>query len=492
MKIYPSFSEFKELSKKFTLVPVRAEIFSDLETPVSAFLKIKKGQYNFLLESVEQEERTGRYSFLGTNPEIVFQSRQAKVEIFNTSTGEKKVSVEKVPLEKLENVLKEYKTFSISQLPNFSGGFIGYLSYDFVRRLEKLPDSTVDELKAYDAFFMLAKNIIAFDHFKRKIIFISNAFIPKFSSIKKAYEESIQHIEKMKSDLDNPLFLIEPARKKTRERFKSNFSRGEFTRNVSKAKKYITEGDVIQVVLSQRWKKKLDIEPFSIYRSLRSVNPSPYMFYLETGDVNLIGSSPEILVKLEGNVATVRPIAGTRKRGKTEKDEERLKKELLNDEKEKAEHIMLVDLGRNELGRVCKAGTIKVTELMGIEKYSHVMHIVSNVIGKLSAGKTSFDLLNATFPAGTVTGAPKIRAMEIIEELESAKRGPYAGAVGYFDFHKNMDFCITIRTIFTKGSKIYLQAGAGIVADSNPEKEYEETLNKVRGLMEAYKLAKDI
>ncbi|MCM8803292.1 MAG: anthranilate synthase component I family protein, partial [Candidatus Omnitrophica bacterium] len=276
------------------------------------------------------------------------------------------------------------------------------------------------------------------------------------------------------------------------DKFKSNFKKKEFLKSVEKVKNYIYEGDIIQTVISQRWKKEIDVEPFRIYRGLRSLNPSPYMFYLELDQLKLIGSSPEILVKLKGRIATVRPIAGTRPRGKDENEEKKFEQELLNDEKEKAEHIMLVDLARNDLGKVCYPGTVEVTELMRIEKYSHVMHLVSNVKGKLMKNKSAIDLFCSTFPAGTVTGAPKIRAMEIIEEIEKVKRGPYAGAVGYFSLDKSMDFCITIRTFIVKENKIYIQAGAGIVADSIPENEYKETKNKAKGLIEAYKLSKRI
>jgi len=316
--------------------------------------------------------------------------------------------------------------------------------------------------------------------------------------LKTIYREGIKKLKGLKEKLESPLYIVEPLGKNKREKqFKSNFSKKNFIKSVKKIKKYIKEGDIIQCVISQRWEKKLDTESLNIYRVLRMINPSPYMFYLQIEDMNLVGSSPEILVKLEGKKATVRPIAGTRKRGKDEKEEKKLETDLINDEKEKAEHIMLVDLGRNDLGKVCIPGSVKVNELMKIEKYSHVMHLVSNIEGILKKGKSPVDLLSSTFPAGTVTGAPKIRAMEIIDELEPTKRGPYAGAVGagavgYFSFENNMDFCITIRTIIITKEKIYIQAGAGIVADSVPEKEYKETINKARGPMDACKLAGEI
>ncbi|MCD6408209.1 anthranilate synthase component I family protein, partial [bacterium] len=349
-----------------------------------------------------------------------------------------------------------------------------------------------DTLNFPDFLFMFSKNLIIFDHFKRKIILISNVVVDEFSNLKVAFENGRENILKMKESIEKPLFLIQKEKHKEKGDFKSNFKKDDFLKSVKKVKKYIVEGEIIQAVISQRWKRRIDVEPFNLYRALRSINPSPYMFFIETGEIKLIGSSPEILVKLENKKAIVRPIAGTRKRGKDEIEEKKLEEELLNDEKERAEHIMLVDLGRNDLGRVCIPGSVKVTDLMVIEKYSHVMHIVSNVEGRLKKGKDGFDLLEATFPAGTVSGAPKIRAMEIIEEIEPEKRGVYAGGVGYFSFQNNMDFCITIRTFFIKGNEVFIQAGAGIVADSVPEKEYIETKNKAKGLMEAYKLAEEM
>ncbi|RKY32760.1 MAG: anthranilate synthase component I [Candidatus Omnitrophota bacterium] len=491
MKIYPDLSEFKFFAEKYNVIPVFTEILADLETPVSAFLKLRKGPYNFLLESAEQEEKTGRYSFIGFEPELVIKGENGKVEIINTDSGGKRVEKCQDLLKPVEGLLKNYNQPYFPFLPKFTGGFVGYISYDFVRYIEKLPDLTEDTVKFPEIYFILVRNIVIFDHFKRKIILISNAFPQKDK--KESYSRCVENLESMKKKLEKNLFIVESSQKfKKGGKFKSNFSKDEFKSIVKRAKRYIYDGDIIQVVLSQRWEREIDVEPFYIYRMLRSVNPSPYMFYLELGNCILIGSSPEILVRLEGKKAIVRPIAGTRRRGKDEKEDMKLQEELLNNEKERAEHIMLVDLGRNDLGRVCKPGTVKVTELMKIEKYSHVMHIVSNVEGEISRGKNQFHLLKSSFPAGTVTGAPKIRAMEIIEELENEKRGPYAGAVGYFSFNKDIDFCITIRTFFIKDNKVYVQAGAGIVADSDPEMEYQETVNKVRALTEAYNLSKEI
>lgn len=493
MEIYPSYTVFSALSRKYPAVPVYAEIKGgDLETPVSAFLKIRKGSYNFLLESAEQEERTGRYSFLGTSPELIIRGRGKEVETYYTLTGEQKNVVTDNPLGIIDSLLEQRRAPAYAGLPGFTGGLIGYFSYDFARQIEKLPDISVDTLGCPDFFFMLAGDMVVFDHFKRKVILVSNVETGRFPSVKSAYESGRENLDGIRKRMEKPLFMVESREQPPGRPFKSNFQRQKFVQSVNKAKKYIAEGDIIQTVISQRWEKKLDTSPFSIYRALRSVNPSPYMFYIEAGEVKLVGSSPEILVKLENRKATVRPIAGTRPRGKTEKEEDRLETELLKDEKEKAEHIMLVDLGRNDLGRVCSPGSVKVTELMAIEKYSHVMHLVSNVEGVLKPGQKATDLLKASFPAGTVSGAPKIRAMEIIEEIEPVKRGPYAGAAGYFSFQGNMDFCITIRTVIVKDETVYLQAGAGIVADSVPEKEYIETENKVKGLMEAYKVSRNI
>ncbi len=492
MDIFPSYGNFMSLAGAAPRVPLCAEILGDLETPVSAFLKVRKGSYSFLLESAEQEERTGRYSFLGTSPDFVVRGKGKEAEIYNNLTGERKTLVSDNPTGVIDNILEENRAPAYDFLPGFTGGLIGYFSYDFVRQIERLPDTLKDDLSCPDFFFMFAGDMVVFDHFKRKIILVSNVAPKNFASPKEAYDDGLERLSCLRKKIEKPLFLVEPQEKPEDKPFESNFKREDFVKSVKTAKKHIKEGGIIQTVLSQRWEKRLDTAPFSFYRALRSVNPSPYMFYLEAGEVKLVGSSPEILVKLEGGTATVRPIAGTRPRGKNERDEKRLEKSLLKDKKERAEHIMLVDLGKNDLKRVCKPGSVKVTELMTIEKYSHVMHIVSNVEGTLKSGKKATDLLKASFPAGTVSGAPKIRAMEIIEEIEPVKRGPYAGAAGYFSLQGDMDFCITIRTAVIKDDRVYIQVGAGIVADSVPEKEFTETQNKARGLMEAYKISRRI
>ncbi|MCX5749001.1 MAG: anthranilate synthase component I [Candidatus Saganbacteria bacterium] len=482
---FPNKNEFLELSKKGNLIPVYREIIADTETPVSALSKIA-GKYSFLLESVEGGENLARYSFLGCDPEILFRSKGGDIEIISVS-GKRKTTEKKKgdPLKALKEVLGKYKPVDIEGLPRFHGGAVGYIGYDTVRFFENIPDKNRDELKVPDCQFLLTDTFLAFDHVKHKIIVISNAFIE--NDPQGAYDKAVAKIEAIAKKLKKASSLrpLDISGKKKQLKIESNTSKNEFEKSVEAAKEYIKAGDVIQVVLSQRLSTGAAITPLDVYRSLRTINPSPYMYYFSFDGMHLIGSSPEVMVRLENGTATVRPIAGTMPRGKDENEDKALEKELLSDEKEKAEHIMLVDLARNDLGRVCETGTIKISDFMSIERYSHVMHIVTNVSGKLSSGKDAFDLFAASFPAGTVSGAPKVRAMEIIDELENVKRGPYAGAVGYFDFRGNLDTCITIRTILMIGKKAYIQAGAGIVADSVPEKEYFESLNKARALLKA-------
>ena len=473
-----------KLSKKGNLIPVYREVITDMETPVSAFKKIE-GEYSYLLESVEGGEKIGRYSFLGSDPILMVRSKGSKIEIISKG---KTTKIEGDPIKELKKILSGYRSVKIKGLPRFHGGLVGYLSYDIVRHIEKLPDKNPDDLKLPDMQFLLTDTILAFDHIKHKISIISNVLVEGDAG--KAYESAVKKIDALASKLAKPAknTAIESVKGKELA-LKSNFSRAEFEKIVQRAKTHVESGDVIQVVLSQRLETKIKGDTFDIYRLLRTLNPSPYMYYLKFKDMKLIGSSPETMVRLEGNIANVRPIAGTRRRGETEAEDISLERELLSDEKEKAEHIMLVDLGRNDLGRVCKFKSIKMNELMTVEKYSHVMHIVSDITGELRPGKDGFDLIAAAFPAGTVTGAPKIRAMEIIDELENLRRGPYAGAVGYFDFYGNIDTCITIRTILVKGNDAYVQAGAGIVADSVPSKEFEETMNKAGALLKAIELS---
>ena len=483
----PTFDEFKAKASQGNLVPVYREIMADLETPVSAFLKLDQGDFSFLLESVEGGEKWGRYCFLGSEPSIIFQSKGSRVEISRNGRCEVQDGVD--PLEALKQLLSDFRPVEVSGLPRFFGGAVGYLSYDMVRFFERLPDQTVDDLNLPDSFLMITDTIVIFDHMLQKIKVVSNAHID--GPPEKAYQQAIAKIDQLISRLREPL----PSRP-VRPRLPgplpltSNFSKGAYEGVVEHAKEYIRAGDVIQVVPSQRFQAPIDVDPVDIYRALRTVNPSPYMFYLKFRDLKLVGSSPEVMVRLEGRQIELRPIAGTRRRGRTVAEDVTIAAELMNDPKERAEHIMLVDLGRNDVGRVAKIGTVKVTELLAVEKYSHVMHLVSHVVGELSEGKDCYDVMRATFPQGTVSGAPKIRAMEIIEELEPTKRGPYAGAVGYFSFSGNMDTCIALRTLTVKGNTAYLQAGGGIVADSVPELEYEETLNKAQALMRAIELAR--
>ncbi|MCP4649900.1 MAG: anthranilate synthase component I [PVC group bacterium] len=494
---YPSKKEFKKLSKKGNLIPVYRELLADFETPVSAFSKIDTGAYSYLLESVEGQEKIARYSFLGSNPSLLLKIKGRQVQIHEKKGGRFKQKnyalKDNDPLDEIKKIITQYKFVTVPGLPRFCGGLVGYLSYDTVRFFENIPDKNPDDLKLPDAVFVLTDTILIFDHIAHKIKIVSNVHIDDKSpaSLDKLYDKSIKKIDQIAALLKKPLKPHKTQKKNPPVRVQSNMSKKEFKNAVTKAKQYIRAGDIIQTVISQRFKVDINIPPFDLYRALRTVNPSPYMYYLKFGDVKIIGSSPEVMVRCETNTAEVRPIAGTRKRGKDESQDEYLSNDLLNDPKERAEHIMLVDLGRNDLGRVCRYSSVKVDDLMIIEKYSHVMHIVSNVQGQLKQGKDVFDLIRATFPAGTVSGAPKIRAMEIIDELETVRRGPYAGCVGYFSFSGNLDTCITIRTIVCKGNSAYVQAGAGIVADSVPEKEYQETENKAKALIKSISVAQE-
>ena len=484
---YPSFDAFKAKASQGNLIPVYREIMADLETPVAAFLKLDRGDFSFLLESVEGGEKWGRYCFLGGEPSIVFQSKGQRVEI--TRDGHVEVQEGVDPLDALKQLMGEFHPVEVEGLPRFFGGAVGYLSYDMVRFFERLPDQTVDDLNVPDSMFMLTDTIVIFDHMLQKIKVVSNALVD--GPPEKAYQQAIAKIEQLIARLRQP-----PPPRPARQlpagplTLTSTFTKEAYERVVERAKEYIRAGDIIQVVPSQRLEAAIDVDPFDIYRTLRTVNPSPYMFYLKFRDLRLVGSSPEVNVRLEGSLIELRPLAGTRRRGRHAAEDLEITAELMQDPKERAEHIMLVDLGRNDVGRVAKIGSVKVTELLQVEKYSHVMHLVSHVVGELAEGKDCYDVMRATFPQGTVSGAPKIRAMEIIEELEPTKRGPYAGAVGYFSYSGNMDTCIALRTMTVKGNTAFVQAGGGVVADSVPELEYEETLNKARALMRAIELAR--
>jgi anthranilate synthase component 1 len=485
---YPGKKEFIKLAKKGNLVPVYRDILTDFETPLSAFKKIDMPGYSFLLESVEGGERLARYSMLGSDPSLVFSSKGRKITIKEKARSKSFVT-DSDPIDELKKLLERYRFVSVKGLPRFCGGLVGFFGYDIVRFIERLPEKNSDDRDLPDSVFMLTDSLLIFDHVDHKIKIVSNVHITGDASA--AYDKAVKKIDSIAARLKGalPKNTKRRAIAKQAEAIRSNFTKKEYEAVVKKTKEYIKKGDIIQAVPSQRLSLKIACEPFEIYRALRSINPSPYMYYLKFGDFYLVGSSPEIMVRCENGLVEVRPIAGTRRRGSCDKEDEALVKDLLSDPKERAEHIMLVDLGRNDIGRVCEYRSVKVSELMTIEKYSHVMHIVSDVSGRLRKDKDAFDVLRATFPAGTVTGAPKVRAMEIIEELENVRRGPYAGSVGYFSFSGNLDTCITIRTIVIKGDTAYVQAGGGVVADSKPEQEYQETLNKARALVKAIETA---
>jgi len=469
---YPTLEEVKKRKKDGNLIPIYREIVADLETPVSAFMKINRGGYSFLLESVEGGARLARYSFIGTEPYQVLMTR-AKDRIN--------------PLPLIAEELGKYKIVSISDLPRFCGGAVGYLSYEVVTRFEELPSPASDPLESPESLFMFVDTMLVFDHVTHKIKVLSHVRLD--GDIEQAYQSAVDKIDNLIDRLNRALELNQDKKavipSKTNRNLSSNFSKDEFEASVQKVKQYITSGEAIQVVLSQRLAQPTGAAPFEIYRALRTLNPSPYMFFLDFNDFCMIGASPEILVRVEDGMVMTRPLAGTRPRGKNLDEDILMEQELRSDEKERAEHIMLVDLGRNDIGRVSEPGTVEVSELMEVERYSHVMHLVTHVQGKLQRELSSFDALQACFPAGTVSGAPKIRAMEIIAELEPEKRGPYAGAVGYFSFSGNMDMAIAIRTMVVAKGTAYVQAGCGIVYDSIPEREYQETMNKAQALLKA-------
>lgn len=487
---FPKKTEFIKKARTANLIPVYKEIFADFLTPLSAYKKIMTNN-SFLFESIEGGEKIARYSFLGSDPSIVISLKKQRITI-KSKKRSKSIYCDN-PFDYLKKYMSQFKCAKVKGLPRFYGGLVGYIGYDCVRHFEDIPDSCIDDLKFYDAILMLTDTILIFDHLTQKIKIVSNVHVKSKKNLSKQYDDEVRRIDDIikKLNKQTKTLISQTRHKQSPLKIESNFEKHDFENIVKKAKEYIKKGDIIQAVLSQRFKVKFTKNPLNIYSALRSVNPSPYMFYLTFGKAKLIGSSPEIMVRSEEGIVRIRPIAGTRKRGKNDKEDRCLMKELLSDPKERAEHLMLVDLGRNDLGRVCKTGTVKVREFMIIEKYSHVMHIVSDCVGRLKKGKDVFDVLGASFPAGTVTGAPKIRAMEIIDELEKTKRGPYAGCVGYFSFSKNMDTCITIRTIVIKDGVAYVQAGAGIVADSIPEREYKETQNKAKAMLKALSIAKD-
>jgi anthranilate synthase component 1 len=484
----PDLETFNNLANEAGLVPVYREIVADLDTPLTIFAKVAAyDSHAFLFESLEGGEKWGRYSFIGFDPLMTFSSSHERMEINRGGRSEVRSGN---PLHELRNLLASFRAHPSEHLPRFFGGLVGYLGYDMVRFMEKLPDIH-EPLDLPDSSFMVPKTVLIHDSFKQKLHIVNCVELNEGDDVTAQYHEACSQIDAVAAKLKQPLpydFVESPAGDHEHN-FSSNLDEGNFKKMVDAAKEYILAGDIIQVVLSQRFHAKTKLSPFALYRALRHINPSPYLFYLQLGNVVQIGSSPEILVRLENGEIELRPIAGTRHRGATAAEDRALEEELLADPKERAEHLMLVDLGRNDAGRVAKPGSVEVRDLLVVERYSHVMHIVSGVHALLADDKDQFDVMSACFPAGTVSGAPKIRAMEIIEELEPDRRGPYAGAVGYFGFSGNMDFCITIRTFIMRDDDLWIQAGAGIVADSDPDKEFEETLNKARGLRRAVELA---
>jgi anthranilate synthase component 1 len=490
MTIRPRREEFKARTRDGNLITLYAEIYADLETPVSAFLKLRRGEQLFLLESVEGGKQVGRYSFLGRDPRLSFEARGSRVTIRRGSSVEEIRSED--PLAELKRLTTSFAPVPDPRLPPFTGGAVGYIGYDVVRRLERLPEHSLDDLEVPDVCFIFCDTVVAFDNVNHKLTVMHNVLAREGDNLDLLYDQAAGVIRQILSDLRTPLpeAVRENGQVRMGTRVHSNFPKERFLQAVERCRRYIAEGDIIQAVLSQRLETEFEGDPFQLYRALRIVNPSPYMFYLQLGGATLVGASPEIHVRsVEGRV-TIRPIAGTRPRGESVATDLELERELLADDKERAEHLMLVDLARNDLGRVCRCGSIKVRGFMAVERYSHVMHIVSDIEGELSPGKDTFDLIAATFPAGTVSGAPKVRAMQIIEELEPTRRGPYAGLVGYFSFGGNLDSCITIRTMLVRGRRVYVQAGAGIVADSVPAREHAETLAKARALFQAIGLAR--
>ncbi|GAB4334365.1 MAG: anthranilate synthase component I [Desulfobulbaceae bacterium] len=490
----PDLESFTQMAGQSGLVPVHRTIIADLDTPLTIFAKIAGGRsHAFLFESMEGGEKWGRYSFIGLDPLASFTSNGSTVRVTRAEApGGAEEITDVNPLRELRKLLGSFDASRAPGLPRFFGGAVGFLGYDMVRFIEEIPDSN-PPLDMPDSSFMVPRLVLIHDAVQQRLTVVCNVVVTGGDDHRALYEDAVRRIDEVIDQVRAPLpaDVTGPVPPCPAHTFTSNMEKDGFEAMVERAKEYILAGDIIQVVLAQRFHARTDLDPFLLYRSLRHINPSPYLFYLHLGDMVLIGSSPEILVRLENGEIELRPIAGTRRRGATPEEDKALEEELLADPKERAEHLMLVDLGRNDVGRVAEGGSVRVDDLLVIERYSHVMHIVSGVRGRLAAGRDQFDVFEACFPAGTVSGAPKIRAMEIIDELEPERRGPYAGAVGYFGFSGNMDFCITIRTFVMRGNDLWVQAGAGIVADSVPEKEYEETINKARGLRRAVELVEE-
>ncbi len=495
MPLYrPSFEEFTRLAAQAPCVPVFRQLTGDGLTPVSAFRRIERSAPSFLFESVIGGEKVGRFSFLGTEPFVHFEARGNTVTITEPGTsGDPLRFVAQNPFDDLQNLVERYRAVPVPGLPRFSGGAVGYAGYDAVRYTERLPNQPLDDRGLPDLSFAFYDRMVIFDHIRKTVLVVAHAHVGSGTDLRRAYDKACARADELVQRLAEPgpdLSLCDIDTEGPVQIVpKSNFTREQYEAVVRHCQEYIKAGDIFQVVPSQRFQFETTAAPFNIYRVLRVVNPSPFLFYLTFGNFNLIGSSPEILVRVEDGTVTIRPLAGTRRRGKDEAEDRALAEELLADPKERAEHIMLVDLGRNDVGRVADYASVQLNEVMKVERYSHVMHITSNVTGTLSEGKTAFDALRAGLPAGTVSGAPKVRAMEIIDEVEPQKRGPYAGAVGYIDFTGNMDTCIALRTLVLHGKTAYVQAGGGVVYDSVPSDEYDETVNKARVLLKAIEIA---
>jgi anthranilate synthase component 1 len=497
--LQPGFEAFTTQAQNGNLVPVWVELAADYETPLSVFRQLDDGRHSFLLESAELTQHSGRYSLLGSEPRMIFTARGREIEIEESGGHVRRYTAGGDPLQELQNIMAEFKPVQPAPLPVFHGGAVGYLAYDMVRFFEPtLPPPPPDTLGVPDMVFMIADTVVIFDHKHRKLSVVANVFLPDYETLQAAYDAAGQRIQRIIAKLEAPLqvkalqaFAPEAATGAPAPR--GNTTQAEYEAMVLAGKEYIKAGDIFQFVPSQRFETDYSGSPLDLYRALRHVNPSPYMFCLRFPDsFSLVGSSPEVHVKCLDGKIEIRPIAGTRWRGRTKAEDDALADELLADPKERAEHIMLVDLARNDVGRVSEYGSVRVNELMIVERYSHVMHIVSNVEGRLDPSRNAYDVMRATFPAGTVSGSPKVRAMEIINEVEKAKRCAYAGAVGYFGFDGSLDSCIALRTCVLKDGKAYVQAGAGVVADSDPTYEYNETVNKARGMLRALQRAKEL
>ena len=486
----PSFSEFRLMARRGNLIPVYEEFLADTETPVSAYLKIRDKSFSYLLESADGGKRWGRYSFIGYKPYLTVLSRDGEIELKVGATQKTLEDVQN-PLTVLRQLSQTFKPVTSKHLSPFQGGLVGYCNYELISRWERLPEAAPKDPSLPECLFTASKRLIIFDHLTHRIKVVAFAHLREKDDLKRAYKEACQETDETIDELRRPLFTAPQARAFSLSGLKANFTQKEFEEAVRKIKDFIVAGDAIQVVFSQKFSGQMSGDDFGLYRNLRSVNPSPYMFYLNFGETKLIGASPEILVRLTDSKIELRPIAGTRPRAEDPEEDKAMEKSLMADPKERAEHVMLVDLGRNDVGKVAIPGSVTVPRFMEVERYSHVMHIVSRVEGVLKPYMDCFDLFMSAFPAGTVTGAPKIRAMEIISEIEPSPRGPYAGAVGYFGFNGNMDFCITIRTISVQNESISIQVGAGVVADSSPEGEYDETLRKGAAMFKAIEEVKE-